>query len=89
MAIGYVLRTDKLSKPYYFSGAIEDPIGTSIVITSLIFNAWTIKSEKEANKLQKTLGDDWTVSKTLSDGYGQKAKPEEVDEFFKRKIGAV
>lgn len=59
----FVIRTDKLSKPFYFAGVVPGAIGFSLAISPVIFNAHHFDSRKEAEGLIETpLGPDWTIS---------------------------
>jgi len=82
--MSYILRTDKLSKPHYFAGALDAEISPTPVITSVIFNAWGMKTEDEANDVRKLLGeDDWTISQVSDVGFSQNLAPDKLDEFLK------
>lgn len=52
----YVLRTDKLSAPHYFGGAVELGIKPGIVITDLIFNAYQFASRADAEEAKADCG---------------------------------
>lgn len=74
--MGYVLRTDALHKPLYFSGGIEAFLKPSIAITEIIMNAWVFPTRDEAEKLRdEDLGDSWTISEVSFGASGNLKMP--------------
>lgn len=63
----YVLRTDKLSEPYYFVGVNLGDFGSNdIVLSRMIFGAWVFTSRAECRRaIKAVLSDDWTISEVM------------------------
>lgn len=62
--MAYVLRTDRLSKPYYFSGMYEGDIADQVSICPIVFEALQFDTKGEAERCIDDLGfgDDFTIS---------------------------
>ena len=61
----YVLRTDKLSAPYYFAGVSDQvTFGLGTTLTPLIFAAWQFATREDAEEARRECGlaHDFTIS---------------------------
>jgi len=66
----YVVRTDKLDNPMYFSGTVEGGFSHSIAMNKVIFNAYFFDDKKEAQELADELGKAWYVSNVSKPEFG-------------------
>lgn len=65
----FVLRTDKMSTPHYFSGAFEANFGEGICLSPLSLNAYFFDTQEEAEDAKETLGpEDFVISTVLVGG---------------------
>lgn len=60
--MAFVIRTDKLSSPHYWAGVTHGNVGIVHAISPSVWNAWPIDDRTEAERILKSLGDDWTIS---------------------------
>lgn len=70
----FVIKTNKLSKPQYFAGTIEVPMGFGVSLTNTIFGAYYFDNENEALEVINSIGSDDYYTSEVETGMSSNLK---------------